>query len=132
MKNIPVMILAVLLLIGLVACGQNTAQAQAAYEGANEIVLPGGWQRTESAEITEEERAVFDKAMEGLLGVNYVPVALEGTQVVAGRNYCFLCNSTVVYPGAETKQALVYIYEDLNGNASVTEIVPFEAQASVL
>ena len=119
LKSIPVLLLALLLVLGLVACGQpNTDHA--------DITLPGGWQRAESREITEEQRAVFDKAMEGLLGVNYEPVALEGTQVVAGMNYCFLCNSTVVYPGAETEQVLVYIYEDLDGNASVTEIVPFE------
>ena len=83
----------------------------------------GGWTQPETPEMTEEAQAAFDKAMEKLLGANYVPVALAESQVVAGMNYCILCESTVVYPGAETSYALVYIYEDLDGNAEITEIV---------
>ena len=82
----------------------------------------GGWSVAESTEISEENQAVFDKAMEGLLGVHYEPVAYLGSQVVAGRNHCFLCKATVVYPNAVPTLALVYIYEDLQGNAQVTHI----------
>ena len=83
----------------------------------------GGWTEPESPEMTEEAQAAFEKAMEKLLGVNYVPVALVENQVVSGMNYCILCESTVVYPGAETSYALVYIYQDTEGNAEITEII---------
>ena len=85
--------------------------------------LPGGWAQAESPVVTDELQAVFEKALEGLLGVEYVPVALVSSQVVAGMNYCFLCESTVVYPGAETTYALVCVYKDLQGNAEITDIV---------
>ena len=85
--------------------------------------LPGGWYEPETPEITEDAQAVFDKALEPLTGVNYVPVALLEEQVVAGMNYCYLCEATIVYPGEEMSYALVYIYQDLDGNAEITDIV---------
>ena len=80
-------------------------------------------------EITAELKALFDRATEGLLGVNYAPVALLSTQVVNGTNYCILCESTVVYPGAETAYAFLYLSKDLEGNAKVAEIVNFASDA---
>ena len=60
--------------------------------------------------------------MEGLIGVNYEPIAYMGSQVVAGLNHCFLCKATVVYPGAQPSYKMVYIYEALDGHAEVLEI----------
>ncbi len=82
-------------------------------------MLAGGWQVSYEPEMTEETKAVFAKALEELDGVDYVPVACLGTQVVAGTNYCFLTQATVVYPDAQPKFVLVYIYEDLEGNAQI-------------
>lgn len=92
-------------------------------KGTNISDLDGGWAQAESPVVTDDARKAFDKAMEGFVGVDYSPVALLSTQIVSGTNYCFLCEATVVYPGAETSYALVYIYEDLQGNAKITEIV---------
>lgn len=86
----------------------------------------GGWTLADTIEMTDDLTALFDKGMEGLLGVDYVPLAYLGSQVVAGRNHCFLCRATVVYPGAQSVLALVYLYEDLSGEVSVTDIVPFD------
>lgn len=91
--------------------------------GTNINDLDGGWTQAESPVVTEDATKAFDKAMEGFVGVDYSPVALLSTQVVSGTNYCFLCEATVVYPGAETSYALVYIYADLQGNAEITDIV---------
>ncbi len=81
----------------------------------------GGWQLSENTELTDELRAIFGKAIEGKLGVDYVPLACLGTQVVAGTNYCFLAEATVVHPDARPILTLVYVYRDLQGNASVLE-----------
>lgn len=81
--------------------------------------IAGGWQVSRDFEMTDELRAIFDKALDGLVGVNYVPVACLGTQVVAGINYCFLTQATVVYPGATPKFVLVFVYADLEGNAKI-------------
>ncbi len=90
---------------------------------AAESAKVGGWTVSESMEIDEKAQAAFDKAMEGLVGVNYTPIQLVGTQLVSGTNYCFLTEATVVYPGAQPNYALVYVYEDLQGEAKITNIV---------
>lgn len=79
----------------------------------------GGWQ------VPADEAdglAAFEKAMEGLTGVNYVPIRVIGEQVVSGMNYCVLTQSTVVYPGAAPTYSLVFVYKDLNGNVSMTDV----------
>ena len=98
-----------------------TAATAAAAEG-----ITGGWSAAESQELTEERLAVFEKGLEGLLGVKYVPVAYLGSQVVAGMNHCFLCTATTVYPGAQPQYALVYMYQDLSGGVHLMNIVTFD------
>lgn len=85
-------------------------------------MLMGGWEATEDASITPQAQEAFDKAMEKLLGVDYEPVALLATQVVAGTNYCFLCRGTVVTPNARPSYKLVYVYADLSGGAQILDI----------
>ncbi len=98
---------------------EETAE-EAAEENKEEIV--GGWEEAQDGAITEDLQALFDKAMEGMTGVDYVPVKLLATQVVAGTNYKFLCEGTTVVPDGETKMYIVTIYEDLQGGVSVLEI----------
>ena len=82
----------------------------------------GTWQEAESPALTEEAKAAFQKATEGFVGVDYVPVALLSTQTVAGTNYRILCEATVVYPGAEMHYAVVNVYESLEGNANILRV----------
>ena len=86
--------------------------------------LAGGWQSVphEAAELPEDAQAAFDKALDGLVGAQYTPVALLSTQVVAGMNYCILCQITPVAPDAAPTWALVYIYADLQGNAEIMNV----------
>ena len=92
--------ISVLLIAGLLLALSLSASAEAGQR-------VGGWQTPDTPELTPEAQAAFDKAMEGLVGVRYVPVALLGTQLVSGMNYCILCEATVVYPGAEPYYARV-------------------------
>ena len=116
MKKSMALLLALLLVISLAACGNKTEGAQAV----------GGWTLTEDAGITETAQGAFDKALEGLVGVNYTPVALLGTQLVSGTNYCFLCEATVVYPDAQPYYAVVTVYQDLEGKAEIRNIVALD------
>ena len=88
-------------------------------------IIGGYWKFSDlSAEnVTEEEQTVFDKAMESFDGVDYEPKDVIATQTVSGTNYAFLCIDTVVYPGAEPHWSIVTVYEDLQENAEVTNIV---------
>ena len=88
--------------------------------------LMGGWEVAEDTKITEDQKAVFDKAMEGLVGVNYEPIAYLASQVVAGMNHCFLCKATVVYPNAMPAYKLVFIYQDLQGSATILNIADLD------
>lgn len=86
--------------------------------------LTGGWESAaaEAGKLPEEAQAAFDKAMEGLVGASYTPVALLSTQLVAGKNYCILCQISPVVPNPVPTWALVYIYADLEGNARITNV----------
>ena len=91
-------------------------------ETGNQIA--GGWEISDSQEVTDEQKAVFNKAVETLAGAEFTPVAYIGSQIVAGTNHCFLCTerpSVAELQGEET-YALVYVYEDLDGNASILDI----------
>ena len=111
MKKLSVLVLALMLLV-CTACA--------------EAPLAGGWTPSANYEITEETQALFDKGMEGLLGVHYVPVAYLGSQVVAGTNHCFLAQATVVVPDAQPSYVLIYLYAKLDGTVEILHIAPFD------
>ena len=90
------------------------------------LTIAGGWTPAADPTITDEVKALLDKGMEGLVGVNYTPVAYLGSQVVSGTNHAILCQATVVYPGATPYFVIVYLYEDLQGNVSLMNIADFD------
>ena len=73
--------------------------------------------------IHGKERRKRLASSEGLLGVDYLPAAYLGSQLVSGVNHAFLCRATTVYPGAQPRWVIVYLYENLEGEVSVTDIV---------
>ena len=92
-------------------------------------VMMGGWTPSEDSSVTEERKALFDRGTSALTGVSYIPVAYLGSQVVAGTNHAFLCRSITAYPGsldAEPAYAVVYLYQDLQGNVSILSIGDFD------
>ena len=58
----------------------------------------GGWTVSKASYsfLTSGQKKIFNKAVKGLTGVTYKPVALLAKQVVAGTNYVFLCQGTTV------------------------------------
>ena len=86
-------------------------------------VLAGGWQVAADFALSDEQKALFEKGLEKLLGADYVPIALLGTQVVAGMNYCFLAQTTPVVPDAKPVYTLVFLYQDLEGNVQLLNVV---------
>ncbi len=113
MKKIICAVFAIMLLVAAVAFAENN-------------MLLGGWTASEAFEITDENKALFDKATEKLLGVDYVPVAYLGSQVVAGTNHCFLAQATVVAPDAQPAFKLVFICEKLDGSVELLGIADFD------
>lgn len=90
--------------------------------------MTGAWEETASPEVTEEAKSALAKASETLAGAEFNPVALLATQVVAGTNYSMFCEMTpsVSLPDAKTSYAIITVYQDLQGNAELTETFEFE------
>lgn len=82
------------------------------------------WQNVpyEAVELPADAQAAFDKALEGLVGAEYVPVALMSMQPLDGTNYCILCQITPVVPDATPNWALVYIHADADGSARIVNV----------
>ena len=119
MKKILALALTAMLLVSSLLMGSALAEDVPG-------TLMGGWAAAEDPTITDEVRALFDKAMEGLVGVDYVPVAYLGSQVVAGTNHAILCQGTVVYPGAQPAWKIVFLYENLEGGVEILNIADFD------
>ena len=108
MKKIVAAVLAAMMIVSLGACGKvqekgkEQTQEQAATPDAD-------WRLPETVEMTEEVTAVFDRAMEGLTGVDYKPVGYLGEKDGV---YCVLCRAAVVSPDAKPYYALVYVSDD--------------------
>ena len=87
--------------------------------------LAGGWEVAEnksSVVIPQYAKDIFDKAAEKLVGNELEPMALLGTQIVAGTNYAFLCFSTLQTEETINGIQVVTVYSDLKGNAEVINI----------
>ena len=76
---------------------------------------------TFSCNIDAQAKDAFKEALDGLLGVDYTPVAVS-SQIVAGINYRFFCNAKVVSPYSANGSAMVNIYKPLTGEAHITSI----------
>ena len=83
----------------------------------------GGWTINEAMDPAENKEAMeaFNKATDSLEGYRYEVVAVLGSQVVAGMNYSYLCKGEAVIPDAKPEYVMVNVYEDLDGNAEITE-----------
>lgn len=86
--------------------------------------LLGGWSFASdlSISLTEEDQARFDKAIEGLTGMGYEPVAVVASQLVSGKNYAYLCKTTPIASKAIPRWTIAVVYENLQGEASLTNV----------
>lgn len=84
--------------------------------------LMGGWTIAELEGITVENREVLEKALEGFVGSKIAPVACIAKQIVSGTNYCYVVKETRVTAEPVSYIALVYVYEDLDGNTEILNI----------
>lgn len=142
MKKIAFLMALMLLAACLTACAKKNVTvveapeeepARGAIEAPEDVAEPapaiaGGWALYDGMEesLSAEEREPLDKALEGYAGLSVRPIALLGTQVVAGLNYLYLCETAPVVPNAEKSLSAVTVYRDLEGNATVTNVAAFD------
>ena len=104
---------------GTAAAKENTEGTTVAME---EQSITGGWSMHEghfSPKDNQEAMKAFRKATEGMTGYRYEVLSVLGSQAVSGTNYAYLCKGEVVVPDASPVYLLLYVYEDLSGNAEV-------------
>ena len=90
-------------------------------EAEPEAIEPEVRHAAEDPTITDDVMALFSQAMEGLVGVNYIPVVYLGTNIDENIHE-ILCQATVVYPGAEPSWVIVYIYAAPDGTVTVDNV----------
>ncbi len=149
MKKLFALLFLGIMIFSLEACGQNKKDNNAGNEnssaitsgeaessgnageesGSAETLISGGWSHAESPVVPEEVKSLLEQAAEKMTGADYVPCAYIGSQVVAGTNHALLCKVTPVVPDAKTRYSLVILYEDLEGNAEITDVRDCEAPA---
>lgn len=72
--------------------------------------------------LDEDTKAIFDKATEELVGVNYVPLAYLGNKVYADKTlHAYFCSATVVYPDSVAYPTVVFVTEA--GNDYIMDLV---------
>ena len=98
--------------------------AESADTGAN--MLMGGWQIPADGTPTEETRDLLNRAFNGIDGNAIEPIAVLGTQLVAGKNTCILCRITPAVPDAVSYFAVIYVYEDPTGKTTLDMIVELD------
>lgn len=77
-----------------------------------------------TTEITEEQKAIIEKALKNLMGVDYTPIAVVDE---ADFMLCVLCEASVVYPGAEPYPILMVINSNTD-EVEFIDLVPNDSQ----
>lgn len=130
MKKLLTLLLTLLMVFTLVGCNskedtpvvQETVQQEEVVEPKEDETILGGFIEAEDKTLTDELKEIFNKAIEGYVGMSLSPERLEGTQVVAGTNYKFLASGTKTTNPPIKGSYFVTVYEDLEGNCSIIDV----------
>ncbi len=131
MKKTRFLALTMAFVLGMATANFTSAQVEAAKldgEVIEAVTLAktyendGGWQASKKYTVTKAQKKIFKKATKQLAGVKYTPIAYLGSQVVAGTNHLYLCKSKTMIEDVAIGYSLVYVYQDLDGNAKVSKI----------
>lgn len=127
MKRILAVLMIAVMIFCLSACGSEKTEI-AENTGGSAV---GGWTMADSHDITDEQAAIFEKALEGLTGAKYEAVAYIASQLVSGTNHLFLVRVSPVIPDPVEKYALARVYEDLSGNVRLEEVIETDIETNI-
>ena len=85
--------------------------------------LCGGWSwylEQDAITLPEDAADALEKAAGELDGASYEPISYLGRQIVAGTNYSILCRQTCSDANATQALTVLTIYEDPDGNATIS------------
>ena len=89
--------------------------------------LTGGWTYCSDypARLDSEEQSAYKAATKGMVGAAYTPLALMGSQTVAGKNYAFLCCCERATEEYNATLAVLVIYAGTDGTTEISSFCPF-------
>ena len=90
----------------------------------------GAWSSAAKQTGAPLPTAVFDALNSGD-GMDFVSIAVLGTQPVSGTNYRILCYGTTVTAQPKTDLYVVDVYENIQGTAEVTSVAKFDLEAYI-
>ena len=84
----------------------------------------GAWSTSKArySFLTSSQKKIFNKAVKGITGVEYKPVALLAKQIVAGTNYIYLCKGTTVTQKSVKSWYVMSVNRDLKNKVSIRSI----------
>ena len=117
-------------LLGVVASprsgvAENLSEAEV---NVTDVVFDGGWFAPETTKVPKEAVDALVNASANVVGASYHPVALLGTQVVAGINFCMLCEVTPATENPEPHYAIVIAGQGVNGATYTLQTYDFTAE----
>ena len=86
----------------------------------------GGWELPETPDLSEDLKGACTKALEAADRDDCTPLCCLSQQVVSGMNYCIFCKTAPAGPEEKTGYVLAYLYQDLQGNAEITDLIDFQ------
>ena len=107
-------------IVGLII---NVPPSEQAIQGAGAKVVS----IIESEELSPEVQTAFATVEKELKGVSYRPVIYIGKQTVRGENHFIVCESKVIYPGAQPK-AVIFVINIFEGTPSIVGILPISSE----
>ncbi|MBP5279700.1 MAG: DUF4430 domain-containing protein [Erysipelotrichaceae bacterium] len=107
---------------------EDNGQYAFIYVDNGKETIMGGWEACDgySQILNEDDKARFEKAVEGLLGVEYTPIQVLASQVVSGRNYAYLAQGTTVTATPKKAFYILKVYEDLDGKVELSSAMEIE------
>ncbi len=121
-KKILVLTFVLMLSVLIVGCGKEEKEE-------NKPNMVGGWEivlTEKEVGLEENELNIFNDAKSNYNSLELDPVAILGTQVVAGTNYMYLAKG---YQKGEEDNAtykVVIVYKDLEGKSTITRVNDFD------
>lgn len=84
-------------------------------------LMPGGY--TDFRPLTPEDKALFEKVMSPILGVEYEPTQVATQVVSKAINYKFRAIGTIINPSQDKFHAVITIIEPSEGDPVLESIV---------
>ncbi len=95
-----------------------------------EPALDGHWIPAEDAAVTEEVARLVRESLNGMVGVDYAPVAFLGSRTDGEATaHAILCQARVVVPDAKPRWVVIYVSEDARGGVELMHIAEFDIGA---